>query len=134
MKVILKIIFRSMLMNLKMSMENGQFFKIYFNRRLITSWFCGGFCHTLTRVSHRCTCVPHPKAPSHLPPHPIPLGCPSAPALSALFHALNLHWSSVSHMVIYLLQCYSHKSSPSPSPTESKSLFFISVSLSLSRL
>ena len=28
--------------------------------------------------------------PSHLPPHPIPLGHPSAPALSALSHALNL--------------------------------------------
>ena len=26
----------------------------------------------------------------HLPPHPIPLGCPSAPALSALSHASNL--------------------------------------------
>ena len=30
-------------------------------------------------------CSPHPEPPSHLPPHPIPLGCPSAPALSALF-------------------------------------------------
>ena len=38
---------------------------------------------------------------AHLPPHPIPLGFPSAPALSALFHALNLNWSSISHMVIY---------------------------------
>ena len=28
--------------------------------------------------------------PSHLPPHPIPLGYPSAAALSAVFHALNL--------------------------------------------
>ena len=35
---------------------------------------------------------PLPKAPSHLPPHPIPLGCPSAPALSALFRALYLDW------------------------------------------
>ena len=24
-----------------------------------------------------CTCVPHPELPSHLPPHPIPKGCPS---------------------------------------------------------
>ena len=29
---------------------------------------------------------PHPEPPSHLPPHPIPLGCPRAPALSALLH------------------------------------------------
>ena len=33
---------------------------------------------------------PHPEAPFLLPPHP--LGCPRAPALGALLHALNLHW------------------------------------------
>ena len=49
--------------------------------------------------------------PSRLPPHPIPQGHPSAPALSALSHALNLDWRSVSHMVIYLFQCCSLKSS-----------------------
>ena len=49
----------------------------------------------------------HPETPSHLPPHPIPLGCPRAPALGALLHALNLHWSSILHMVIYMFQCYS---------------------------
>ena len=48
--------------------------------------------------------------PSHLP-HPIPWGCPSAPALSPPFHALNLDWWSISHMVIYMFQCYSFKSS-----------------------
>ena len=31
--------------------------------------------------------------------------------LSALLHASNLHWSSVSHVVIYTFQCYSLKSS-----------------------
>ena len=36
---------------------------------------------------------PHPEPPSHHPPHPIPLGCLRAPALSALLYALNLHWS-----------------------------------------
>ena len=45
--------------------------------------------------------------PSHLPSHPIPLGCPRALALGALLHASNLHWSSVLHMVIYMFQCYS---------------------------
>src|SRR5574337_1197371 len=34
---------------------------------------------------------------TYLPPHPIPLGCPRAPTLSALFYALNLDWSSISH-------------------------------------
>ena len=32
---------------------------IYFNWRLITLQYCGGFCHTLTWISHGCTCVPH---------------------------------------------------------------------------
>ena len=81
---------------------------------------------------------PNPEPSSHLPPHPIPLGCPRALALSALLHALNLHWSSILHMVItaasqaplsmafsrqeywsgvplpspiYMFQCYSLKSS-----------------------
>ena len=54
---------------------------------------------------------PHPESPSHLPPHPIPQGHLSAPALSTLSHALNLDWWSVSHMVIYMFQCYSLKSS-----------------------
>ena len=70
---------------------------------LITLQYCGGFCHTLTLISHGCTCVPHPEATSHLPPHPIPQGCPSALALSALFHALNLDWGSLSHMVTNML-------------------------------
>ena len=44
-----------------------------------------GFCHTLKWNSHGFTCVPHPDPPSHLPLHPIPLGLPSAPGLSACF-------------------------------------------------
>ena len=84
---------------------------IYFNWRLITLQYCSGFCHTLTWISHGWTCVPHPDPPSHLPPHPIPQGHPSAPALSALSHASNLDWWSISHMVICTFQCYSLKSS-----------------------
>ena len=55
---------------------------IFISWRLITLQYCTGFCHTLTWISHGFTCVPHPDPPSHLPPHPIPLGLPSAPALS----------------------------------------------------
>ena len=75
-----------------------------------------------TCVSHGCTCVPHPEPPSHLRPHSIPQGHPSAPALSTLSHASNQDWWSVSQMIIYMFQCYSLKSSisPLPSPTESK--------------
>ena len=98
------------------------FFLIYFNWRLITLQYCGGFCHTLTWISHRGTCVPHPEPRSHLPPHPIPQGHPSAQALSTLSHVSNLDWQSVSHMIIYMFQCYSLKSSHpcllSQSPTD----------------
>ena len=56
-------------------------------------------------------CSPYPEPHSHLPPHPIPLGCPRATALSLMLHASNLHWSSVLHMVIYRFKSYSLKSS-----------------------
>ena len=84
---------------------------IYFNWRLITLQYCSGFCHTLTWISHGCTCVLHPEPSSRLPPHPIPQGHPSAPALSTLSHASNLDWRSVSHMIIFMFQCHSLKSS-----------------------
>ena len=40
------------------------------------------FCHTLTWIRHGCTWVPNPEPLSHLPPHTISLGYPSAPAPS----------------------------------------------------
>ena len=59
--------------------------------------------------------------PSHLLPHLIPQGHPSAPALSTLPHASNLDWQSVSHMIIYIFQCYSLQSShPRPLPQSPK--------------
>ena len=82
------------------------FFFTYFNWRLITLQYCGGFCHTLTWISHGCTFVP----PSWTHP-PTPLSCPRVPALSVLLHASNLHWLSVLHMVIHKFKCYSLKSS-----------------------
>ena len=55
---------------------------------------------------NECTCVLHPKPPSHISPHSIPQGHPSTPALNTLSHASNLDWQSISHMVIYMFQCY----------------------------
>ena len=82
------------------------------NWRLITLQYCSGFHHISTRISHQCTRVPHLETLSHFPPHPIiPQGHPSAPALSTLSHASNLDWQSISHMLIYMFQCYSLKSS-----------------------
>ena len=76
-------------------------------------WFMSvyGKNHHNIVISHGCTCVSHPELPFHLLPHPIPQGHPSAPSLSILFHASNLNWWSISHMIIYMLQCYSLKSS-----------------------
>ena len=66
-----------------------------------TLQYCSGFCHTLTWISHGYTCVPHPEATSHLPPHPISLGHLSAPALSTLSHASNLDWRSIREGSLY---------------------------------
>ena len=104
-----------------LSIRLSFFFFFCFSWRLITLQCCSVFCHTWIWISHGFTCVPHPKPPSHLPPHPIPLGHPSAPALSNLSHASNLDWRSVSHMIIYMFQCYSLRSShPHPLPQSPK--------------
>ena len=42
------------------------------------------------------------------------LGHPSTPAPSILYHASNLDWRFISHMIIYMFQCHSLKSSPPP--------------------
>ena len=48
--------------------------------------------------------------PTSLPSHPS--GLSQRDGFDALFHASNLDWWSISHMVIYMFQCYSLKSSP----------------------
>ena len=79
------------------------------------------FCHTSTWICHGCTCVPNPETPSHLPPHTISLGHPSAPAPSILYPASNLDWWFVSYMMLYMFQCHSPKSShPPPLPQSPK--------------
>ena len=98
---------------------------IYFFYFTILYWFC----HTSTWIRHGCTCVPHPESPTHLPPHTIPLGHPSAPAPGTLYHASNLYqmyqikqmWWFVSHMIFYMFQCHSPISScPRPLPQSPK--------------
>ena len=58
-------------------------------------------------------CVLHPEHSilSNLPPHCIPLDYHRALALGALCHTSNLHWLSILHMVMYMFQCFSLKSS-----------------------
>ena len=59
------------------------FFFFFFFGSSSFFFICSGFCHTLKWNSHGLTCVSHPNPPSHLPLHPLPLGFPSAPGLSA---------------------------------------------------
>ena len=86
-------------------------FILIFNWRLITLQYCSGFCHTFTWISQGSTCV------LILNPPPASLPIPSLRVIpvhrpwALLSHALNLDWRSVSHMVIYMFQCYSLKSS-----------------------
>ena len=80
----------------------------------------------------RCTRVPHPEPPSYLPPHAIPLGHPSAPAPSILYHASNLDWRFVSHMIICMFQCHSPKSSAPLSHRVQKTVLYICVSFAVS--
>ena len=43
-------------------------------------------------------CPPH----RHLPPYPVPVGCPRAPTFGTLLNASNLHWPSILHVVMYI--------------------------------
>ena len=85
---------------------------LFFNWQVITLQYCDGFCHTSTWIHHRLTFVPSlQNQPPYLPPHLIPPGCHRAPALGALHHVSNSHWLSVVHMVAFMFQYYSLKSS-----------------------
>ena len=76
---------------------------------------------TYISIYHGCTCVPHPEPHSHLPPHTITLGHPSAPGPSFLYPALNLDWRLISYMILYMFQLHSPKSfHPLPLPQSPK--------------
>ena len=88
----------------------GSFF-IYFNWRLIT--FVVVFAIHRYEAAMGIHVSHHAEPPSHLLPHPVPLSCPRVPALGALFHALNLHWSSILHFKLEdkcftVLCCFCH--------------------------
>jgi len=83
---------------------------IYFNWRLITLNIVVVFAIHWHESATGIHVSSHPETPPTSLPHSIPLGCPNALALSALFHASNLNWWSISHTVIYMFQCYSFTS------------------------
>ena len=107
---------------------------IYFNWRLITLQYCIGFAIHQHESATGVHVFPILNPPSHLSPHTIPLGHPSAPAPSILYHASNLDWQFVSHMILYMFQCHSPKSSHSRPLPQSPKDFHTSVSLLLSRI
>ena len=82
------------------------FFLIYFNWKIITLQYYDNFCHTSIYISHRHTfilCILNPP-----PSHPTPPGCHRAPAMGA---SHIKHAQFILHIVIYMFQCYSLKSS-----------------------
>ena len=105
--------------------------KNFFNWRLITLQYWGGFCHTVTWTSHGCTCVPHPEPPS--PSHPSgssqctspehPVSC-IKPGLVVCFTDDNIHVSMLFSQII----------PPSPSPRVQKSVLYICVSFAVSHI
>ena len=88
---------------------------IHFNWRIISLQYCGGFCHTSTWITHRCTCVPPSWIPFPLPSSPHPSGlsqstsfeCPASCiklALIIYFTYGNIHESEGQLVVSDFLQ------------------------------
>ena len=49
---------------------------------------------------------PHPETPFYLPPHPIPLGCPRVPALSALLQAYKENQTYFKQFFFFFLSSF----------------------------
>ena len=78
----------------------------YFNWRIITLQYCDAFCHTSTWVSYRCTCVRQSWIPHSSPSPPHLSGLSQSTDFGCPAPCIELAWSSILHMVIYMLQCY----------------------------
>ena len=92
------------------------FFKLYF-----TLQYCIGFAIH----QHESTTGVHVFPILNPPPTSLPITSlwviPSAPAPSILYHASNLDWQFISHVIIYMFQCHSLiSSSPRPLPQSPK--------------
>ena len=91
----------------------------YFNWRLITLKYCGCFCHTLTWISHGCTCVPESQSPLPPPSLSYPSGLSQCTGSECPVSCIELG------LVIYFthgsihVQCYSLKSSHHHLPPQS---------------
>ena len=86
------------------------FIFLNFNCRLMTLQYCGGFAIH----SHESAMGVHVFPILTLPPTSLPI--PSLRVIPVYLswapsHASNWDWQSISHMIIYMFQCYSLKSS-----------------------
>ena len=98
--------------HLHLSLGFLSFFFFNFNWRLITLQYGSGFCHTLTRISHGCTCVPHPEHP--LPP-PSPSSLDFYRISNSLTHTVEPGTGSL--YLLYQLCCGPQKSHMENSPS-----------------
>ena len=89
------------------------FFKfIYFNWRLTTLQYCGDFCHTLTWISHGCTCVPPSWTALPPPSQSHPSGLSQCTGFECPVSCIELGLVTYfTYGNIYMFQCYSLKSS-----------------------
>ena len=94
---------------------------IYFNWRIITLQYCDVFVIHQHESSIAIHVSPHPEPPSHLPPYPIPRGCPRVSALGALRHVWNLTLViCFTYGTVHVSMLFSQIIPPTP-PTESQS-------------
>ena len=111
------------------------FLKIYFNWRLITLQYCGGFLPYIDMNQPQvCMCSPSlTPLPSPSPPHPS-----GSSQCTSLEHPVScIELRLVIHFTydnIHVSMPFSHIIQRSPSPTESKRLFYTSVSLLLCQI
>ena len=109
------------------------FFNLFiFNWRIIALQYCLGFYQIATWISHDLdlTMSPPLEHPSHLPPHPTPLGCYWA-LVWVPWVTQQIPMAIYLHMVTYVSMLHSPHKSPSLSsltPAVSRSLFSMSVS------
>ena len=85
-------------------------FFFFFNWRLTALQYCGGFCHTLTWISHWYTCVPLSQTP-----HPT-----SLPIRSLWVVPVHQLWEP----------CFTHRSLVSKCPLRFQALLFLHFELS----
>ena len=87
----------------------SSFFRLfYFNWRLITMLWFSSHIDTHQPQVHMGPPILNPLPPPS-PPHPS--GLSQSTSSDALLQALNLPWSSILHMVMYMFQCSSLVSS-----------------------